>query len=248
MKEVRAYMINLRESAVIEGLRQCQIFTDLSTEGTKELASYVTPVVFPKGAFIFKEGDPTSFFYLVHEGLVRVFKTSGSGKNVTFTIAGRGETLMASSLFLDRYFVSTQAMSDVTLLRVGRKEWLDFMYHYPTVPMGSIILMAHRLSREYERIVDIIGEEVELRLVHALSILAAKFGPTLSVTRQELANFVGTTTETTIRVLSKLKKRGVISGSASRREIVIADLGKLQSYGSSRSRPANAPAARTTKV
>jgi CRP/FNR family transcriptional regulator len=81
--------------------------------------------------------------------------------------------------------------------------------------MGIIAIMAQRLNREYERIVDIVGEEVELRLVHSLCILAKKFGTTLSLTRQELANFAGTTTETTIRVLSKLKK-GVISCSASR--------------------------------
>ncbi len=230
MKDLRTYVINLNESSKIEGLRQCPIFSNLSQDETKELASYVTAVVFSKGTFIFKEGDPPTFFYVVYEGLVQVFKTSGAGKNVTFTIATRGETLTASALFLDTYFVSTQAMNDVTLLRIGRKEWLTFVSRHPTVAMGIITVMAHRLNREYERIVDIVGEEVELRLVHSLCILATKFGTTLSLTRQELANFAGTTTETTIRVLSKLKKRGVISGSASRGEIIISDLPKLQNY------------------
>jgi CRP/FNR family transcriptional regulator len=230
LKDLRTYVINLSEGAKVEGLRQCQIFSNLPPEETRELASYVTPIVFSKGTFIFKEGDPPAFFYVVYEGLVQVFKTSGAGKNVTFTIAARGETLTASALFLDTYFVSTQAMNDVTLLRIGRKEWLSFVSRRPAVAMGIITLMAHRLNREYERIVDIVGEEVELRLVHSLCILATKFGTTLSLTRQELANFAGTTTETTIRVLSKLKKRDVISGSASRGEIVISDLAKLQNY------------------
>jgi CRP-like cAMP-binding protein len=230
LKDLRTYVINLRESSKIEGLRQCPIFDDLSAEEMKDLGTCVTPVIFSKGTFIFKEGDPSAFFYVVYDGLVQVFKTSGSGKNVTFTIAGRGETLMASALFLDSYFVSTQAMSDVTLLRMGRKEWLVFVGRHPSVAMKIIALIAHRLNREYERVVDIVGEEVELRLVHCLSILASKFGPSLSLTRQELANFAGTTTETTIRVLSKLKKKGVISCSASRGEIVISDLATLQNY------------------
>jgi CRP-like cAMP-binding protein len=229
LKDLRTYVIKLDESFKIEGLRRCHIFRRLSPEGTRELASYVTPVFFSKGTFIFKEGDPPAFWYVVYEGLVQVFKTSSSGKNVTLTIAGLGETLMGSALFLDRYFVSTQAMSDVTLLRIGRKEWLDFVSHSPDVGMEIIALVARHLNREYERIVDIVGEQVELRVVHSLSILAAKFGPTLSLTRQNLANFVGTTTETTIRVLSKLKRKGVISGSASR-EIIITDLTKLQNY------------------
>jgi CRP/FNR family transcriptional regulator len=101
---------------------------------------------------------------------------------------------------------------------------------HPTIAIRITTLMAQRLNSEYERIVDIVGEEVELRLVHSLCILASKLGTTLSLTRQELANFAGTTTETTIRVLSRLKTKGVIAGSANRGEIVITNLAKLQNY------------------
>jgi CRP/FNR family transcriptional regulator len=121
-------------------------------------------------------------------------------------------------------------MTDVILLRIGRKDWLAFVDKHPTIAIRITTLMAQRLNSEYERIVDIVGEEVELRLVHSLCILASKLGTTLSLTRQELANFAGTTTETTIRVLSRLKTKGVIAGSANRGEIVITNLAKLQNY------------------
>ena len=193
MKDPRTYVINLGECVKVEGLKQCQIFNDLSEGELRELASQATPVVFTKGTFIFDEGDPPDFFYVVYEGLVQLFKTSSSGKNVTFTISARGDTLTASALFLDRYFVSTRAMTDVTLLRIGRKDWLAFVGRHSGVAIRIIALMAQRLNREYERMTDIVGEEVELRLVHSLCILAGKFGTTLSLTRQELANFSGTT-------------------------------------------------------
>ncbi len=230
LKELQTYAFSLGEALRVEGFRRCQIFSGLSPGLMRELASHTTAVVFTKGTFIFKEGDPPDFFYVVYEGLVQVFKSSGSGKSVTFTIATRGETLTASALFLDSYFVSTQAMTDVTLLRVGRKEWLAFVDEHPAIAIRITTLMAQRLNAEYERIVDIVGEEVELRLVHSLCILASKLGTTLSLTRQELATFAGTTTETTIRVLSRLKAKGVIAGSANRGEIVISDLAKLQNY------------------
>lgn len=228
MKDLRTYNINLGEAAKVKAFHECRIFRDLSPTDTRELASYATAVVFPKGTFIFKEGDPANFFYIVYDGLVQVYKTSGSGKNVTFTIATRGDTLTASALSVENYFVSAQTMNDVTALRIGRKEFLAFVNGHISVAMGIISIMSQRLNREYERIVDIVGEEVELRLVHSLCLLATKFGSTLSLTRQELANFAGTTTETTIRVLSKLKKKGVISCSATRGEIVISDLDRLQ--------------------
>ena len=68
--------------------------------------------------------------------------------------------------------------------------------------------MTEGLDIEYNRIVDIIGEEVELRVVHSLFMLANKFGPNLQLKREELANYAGTTTETAIRILSKLRKKG----------------------------------------
>ncbi len=229
MKDLRTYNINLSEAAKGTALQQCRIFQNLARSEIAELAAHAAAIAFPKGAFIFKEDDPANFFYVVHDGLVQVYKTSGSGKNVTFTIATRGDTLTASALSIENYFVTAQAMNDVTVLRVRRRDFLDFLRRHNTVAMEIIAIMAQRLNREYERIVDIVGEEVELRLVHSLCLLAGKFGPTLTLTRQELANFAGTTTETTIRVLSKLKKKGVISGSATRGEIVISDLEKLQS-------------------
>ncbi len=228
MKDLRAYSINLSETSKVETFQGCPIFRDLSLTDLKELASLASATVFAKGAFIFKEGDPANLFYLVHDGLVQIYKTSGSGKNVTFTIATRGDTLIASALSIDSYFVSAQAMNDVTVLKIGRKDFLAFVSRHSSVAMGIIAIMSQRLNREYDRIVDIVGEEVELRLVHSLCLLAGKFGPRLSLTRQELANFAGTTTETTIRVLSKLKKRGVIGGSATRGEILISDLVRLQ--------------------
>ena len=230
MKDLRTHTINLSEGFKVEGLRQCQIFSNLSAGEARELASHASAVAFTKGSFIFKEGDPPEFFYVVYEGLVQVFKSSRTGKSVTFTIATRGETLTASALFLEAYFVSTQAMTDVTLLRIARKDWLAFVDEHPAIAVSITTLMARRLNREYERMVDIVGEEVELRLVHSLCILASKLGTTLSLTRQELANFAGTTTETTIRVLSKLKAKGLIAGSANRGEIVISNLPRLQNY------------------
>ena len=228
LKDFRTYNVNLSEATKVGTFQECPIFKDLSAVDIGELASQATGAVFAKGAFIFKEGDPAHFFYLVHDGLVQIYKTSGSGKNVTFTIATRGDTLIASALSIERYFVSAQAMNDATILKIASKEFLAFVSRHISVAMGIMTIMSQRLDREYERIVDIVGEEVGLRLVHSLCLLAGKFGPTLSLTRQELANFAGTTTETTIRVLSKLKKKGVISCSTTRGEIVISDLDRLR--------------------
>jgi len=217
----------LTEREMNDVLRQCLIFRNLPAEKLKEIRLHATPIHFRKGSFIFSDGEPSDFLYIVQEGLVKLCNTSPSGKSVTFDISTRGGTLNGSAMFTETYFMSAQAMSEVSVLRIDRKEFLTFVTKTPSVAIEIIRITARRLKSEYERMVDFQREEVEQRMLHCLLTLATKFGTTLSLTREELADFVGTTTETAIRVMSKLKKKGIISCSAPKGEVVISDLEKL---------------------
>lgn len=220
----------IEDEVKYKSLVNCRIFRNLSSEQIANLSKACESIFFKKGTYIFKEGDEAKFFYVVHYGLVRVFKSAPSGKYITFTIATSGDTLNASALSLERHFVSAQAMEDTIVLRMKRSQFLHFVEQYPIIAINIMAIMAERLNWEYERIINIVGEEVELRIVHSLCMLAKKFGPTLKLTRHDLADFSGTTTETTIRVLSKLKKKGLISCYSGKGEIVITDLKKLYTY------------------
>jgi CRP/FNR family transcriptional regulator len=227
-RDCRSYGIDLSEATKIGTFQECPIFKDLPQIDMEELASQAKAIVFRKGSLIFKEGDAAASFYLVHDGLVQIYKTSVSGKEVTFTVAAKGETLNAAALSVVNYFLSARAMRDATVLQIGRNDYHAFVDRHASLTLRILSLLSQRLSTEYDKIVDIVGAEVESRLVHCLCLLATKFGLTLSLTRQELANYVGTTTETTIRVLAKLRRNGLISCSSIRGEIVITDLEALR--------------------
>jgi CRP-like cAMP-binding protein len=83
-----------------------------------------------------------------------------------------------------------------------------------------------RLRDAQTRLLDLAGEKVEQRLASALLRLSSKLGPTLPFTRQEIADMTGTTTETTIRVMSRLKERGIIRST--RGKVIILDKEKLR--------------------
>lgn len=224
------YPIQLSEDEKRKTFARCRVFGGLLEGDVKALSALSSVFFVKKGAFVFEEGDEARFFYVVHEGLVRVFKSSPHGKYIVFTIATSGDTLNASALSLRRYFVSAQVMIDSIVLRIEREEFLQFVRDHPVVAMNIMAIMAERLNWEYERMMNIVGSHVELRIVHSLCMLAKKFGPTLFITRHDLADFSGTTTETTIRVLSRLKKKGIISCSSGKGEIVISDLERLYNY------------------
>jgi CRP-like cAMP-binding protein len=229
LKTLRAHVINLTESIRSEALSACQIFKGLTSADLRELALQAVSMRYAKGLYVFYDGDPAEYFYIVQEGLIKLHKESFSGKSVTFIIATLGDTLNASALSIKKHFLSAQAMTDATVLRIPRKAYWAFVSKHPSIAIEIVGLVTKGLDTEYNRIVDLIGEEVELRVVHSLFTLAGRFGPNLMLKREELANYAGTTTETAIRVLSKLKKKGIIS-SAGRGAIAISNLAKLQNY------------------
>ena len=230
MRQTRSRIIELSENCKSEALQACRIFKGLRSADIKALAAVAVPAQYPKGAFIFTDGDPAEYFYFAQKGLIKLFKGSSSGKNVTFVIATLGDTLNAAALSVKRHFLSAQAMTEATVLRIPGREFWACEAKHPCIAENIIGLTAEALNIEYNRIVDIIGEEVELRVVHSLFTLASKFGPNLLIKREELANYAGTTTETAIRVLSRLRKKGIISCSAGRGAIGISDLSRLQNY------------------
>ena len=222
-------MADLPESVKLRALQECRLFEGLTAGELKDLAARAVPIRYAKGDFIFTEGDPAEFFFLAEEGLITLHKGLPSGKNVIFIIASIGDTLNAAALSMSKHFLSAQAITDAIVLRIPRNEFWALVGSRPRIALSIIGLTATALDSEYNRIMDILGEDVELRVVHSMFTLATKFGPNLLLKREELANYAGTTTETVIRILSKLKKKGIVS-STRRGAIHITDLVRLQNY------------------
>ena len=210
----------------IEVLKHCSTFAGLGKDQLIEIASVAAPHCFKKGEFVFHQGDLPDFFYIVQKGMVKTFKVSTFGKQIIIKIASVGDTLNASALFGEKHFVSAQAIDEVMVLSIKKKEYLSLVNKYPLIAMNIVTILVKGLDNEYERILDLIGETVEQRLCNFLFMLSAKFGTTLSLTREELGDLAGTTTETTIRVLSRLKAADIISSS--RGKIIILNQAKLQ--------------------
>jgi len=216
----------------LEIFKQSPSLAHLGDYELREIADLSSTRNFAKGESIFLEGDPPDFFYVVQEGRVKLFNNSPSGKNFTTMVAYRGDTLHAVVLFERKpLWISAQAMDEATLLCVRREEFLSFVAKYPSVLMKIIGILGEQVHSAHERLIDMVGERIEQRLLNVLNMLCYKFGTTLSFTSEELADLAGTTTESAIRIMSQLKKSGLISSS--RGKVIVLDEAKLQqlSYG-----------------
>jgi len=210
-----------------EILRRASIFSTLSDDELNELARRASERSFMSSEFIFWEGDPPDWFYIVAQGTVKVVKHSSQGREFIIAFFGPGEMFGEVAVFENRpYPASAQATTRTRVLGIKKEDFLSFLAKRPEVALRIINVLGGRLRDAQNRLRDLAGERVEQRVAATLLMLSAKLGPTLPFTRQEIADMTGTTTETAIRIMSRLKNRGIIRSTRGR--VTILDKEKLR--------------------
>jgi len=216
------------EKAKSESLRQAVLFSSLKPAELEELAGLTTERCFQAGQYIFWEGDSGEHLFLVAEGRVKISKLSSQGKEVILAFFSPGEIFGEVALFEGRvYPASAQASADARVLAIGRRDFLNILSRHPDI----IGVLSGRLREAQWRLKDLALERADQRLARVLMMLSAKLGETLPFTRQEIADMAGTTTETAIRFMSRLKDGGIISSDRGRIVILKNDRLKLISEG-----------------
>lgn len=208
-------------------LGQSLIFSSLNDNELADLAGLAIERAFKPGEFIFWEGDVPDRFYMVAEGRVKVIKHSTLGKEFIIAFFGPGEIFGEVAVFENEPYPATaQAVAETRVLGIKREAFLSFLADRPEVALRTINVLGGRLRDAQGRLRDIAGERVEQRLARTLLMLSSRIGPTLPFTKQEIADMAGTTTETAIRVMSRLKDGDVIRSV--RGKTVILDEAKLR--------------------
>ena len=120
-----------------------------------------------------------------------------------------------------------QAVSFSKVLGFKKNEFVSFVLIHPQVSFEITRILAARMSEFCHRARDLAGEKVEQRIAGILLMLHSRLGNILPFTRREIGEMVGATTETTIRIMCQLKKKGIIESI--RGKIIIKNPAKLRS-------------------
>ncbi len=211
----------------VDILKQALIFSSLSEAELVELSRLMTARSFGSGEYVFWEGDAPDYFYIVVEGRIKVLKHSSLGKEVIIAFFGPGEMFGEVAVFEGKpYPASAQAVTESQVMAIKKDSLLSFLSSRPQVALGIINVLGGRLRDAQGRLKDLAGERAQQRLARTLLMLSAKLGATLPFTRQEIADMAGTTTETAIRFMSRLKDGKIIRSA--RGQITILDETKLR--------------------
>jgi len=193
----------------------------------------MTETVLAKGARAFSEGQPSTAVWAVREGLVHIVKSGPAGREIVLEIIAPGELFGAVVALEDRpYPASAIAAEPSTVWSLSSALVREICQRHPTLRSAILAQVTSRLRSAHERLQSVALEPVEQRLARMLLALAGKIGQrrdgvtVLSVTRQELADMVGTTVETTIRITSKWQRAGIVSSG--RNELGLTDAAALR--------------------
>lgn len=175
-------------------------------------------IEFGRGETIFAEGDPSNGFYTVARGRVKIVKMIPEGRNVILELFGPGDPLGAVAVYQEVPYPATAvAIEPATCLRIERAEFFRLLQTRPTLVRGLLTALTYRLVTLTNRLVDRSGK-VETRFARLFLKLSDELGVAtpkgtlvpLHLTRQELADLMGTTVETSIRIMSRWGKEGLV--------------------------------------
>lgn len=221
-------------------LKEIPLFNLVKRSERQRLAGEVTETRYTKGDFIFREGDPADFFHIVKEGTVKCVKTSSDGKEVTLKVLMPGDLFCCEAAVFDGapHPGCAQPMGEVSVLRLRKKAYFEMLKRNPDAAVEVIKYLGNRLNEAQEKAKVLALDGAEQRLAGLLINLAKRSSVregsghrlTVRLTRQDLANMVGITTETAIRIMGRFKKARLVTGTA--KQLTILDLPRLQQLAS----------------
>lgn len=196
------------------------MFNQLSPKDRKRLQEMSRTLEFPRGEIIFQEGEPAFGVYIICAGKVKLAKHSLKGKIQILKLLGQGEVLGEKTLF-DRevYTAYAQALEDTRVHFIERAPFLTLLREHPEISIQFIEKLSRELKGFQDKLMEASYEGSLERLSRLLLMMAKQYGVEtergidigVSLSRQELAELAGISTETAIRMLSRMKDRGLIA-------------------------------------
>jgi CRP-like cAMP-binding protein len=186
------------------------------------------------GETIHRAGDPATRLCIVAAGMVKVARPTPDGQDVVTDILAPGEFFGSLAQLGDAvYAEDVTAQTATCLLTISTEEFQSLLERYPPVALATLEFVALRLRGAHETIEQLSAYPVEQRVAATLLKLANRLGRSegsatlieMPLSRQDLADMTGATVETISRVMSDLRRAGIVESG--RRWISILDHERL---------------------
>jgi CRP/FNR family transcriptional regulator len=187
---------------------------------------------YQKGQTIFNEGNSPMGLHCINKGKVKISQSGSDGKEQILRLAKDSDILGYRALISgETYSATATVIEDSRICLIPKSIFFDLIQKSPSLTSNVMKLLANELKEAESKITNIAQKPVLERVAETLLMLKEYYGTgpkddslNVTITREEIANIVGTATETVIRVMSELKKEGLIELDGEKIKIVKGDV------------------------
>lgn len=172
---------------------------------------------YDKGQVIFHEGNRINGIYCINKGKIKIFQIGAEGKEQIIRFAKEGDIIGYRALLSEEPLSASAAtLEESTLCFIPKSQIFKILQESPNFNFKMLKLLSHELGESARIITDLAQKPVRERLAESLLLLKDTFdldeeqNIQIKLSREELANIIGTATESVIRLLSEFKKDKLI--------------------------------------
>ncbi|RDI60745.1 Crp/Fnr family transcriptional regulator [Microvirga subterranea] len=207
----------------------------LDAGAASELLRHARRRIVSPDEVLFAEGEAAQAVHVLASGVARLVQTTPTGARVIVKYVRPGEIFGSPALLAGRYPVHAITVTQGVELQWPSEFIRDLVDRHPLVALNVIHDLETRLREMESRLRDLSSEPVEQRLARTILRLVDTFGETVPegveipfpVSRQDLADLIGSTLPTVSRTLRAWEAQRQIRRY--RRRLVIADVGAVAS-------------------
>jgi CRP/FNR family transcriptional regulator len=216
----------------IEALRRTVLFGDLDDAPLGALAYRAVERRLARGEVLFNAGEQARGLYVVVSGALRAFRMSLDGREQVIHVEREGATIAEVPVFDDGPTPSTVAAeTDSVVLFIDKRDVRRLCLEHPGIALAALKLLAGRLRRCSDLVATLSLQDVGQRLARFLLAESAARGERsfdLPLTKEQIAQRIGSVREVVSRALTRLQNDGLVAVDGHR--VTIVDEAALRAY------------------
>ncbi|MCD4718352.1 MAG: Crp/Fnr family transcriptional regulator [Desulfobacula sp.] len=215
---------------IFESIHKSDIFKDLTSQQFADLLKKGRNITLQPKSILFHQGDVAINFILVNQGRLKLTKLNEQGKEIILRYIGAGELTAAVAVLKNWNYPATAESVEETDVTVWDKPaMIQIMHQYPDIAINLLNIILERIDDLQNRYLEVCTEHVDQRIARSLLRIMRQAGSKtrsgiqidIPLSRQNIADYSGTTLYTVSRTLSAWEKKDWIKSG--REQIVITN-------------------------
>ena len=204
----------MQKYSVEEIVDASKLFESLSQEEKDSLIQKSTILQYKKGEAICKQGAFANHIMLITDGLVKTYLEGSNDKNLIISFITPINWIELASVYDENFSLSVAAVKDSKVMFIEKKTFLELLNGNPAFSNQLVKMLSLSKKHCFQKIISLGNKQLHGRFADALLYLSHEVAQSstidLGITRKEIGEYAGISTESAIRLLSELNHDGIV--------------------------------------